>query len=159
MIDKQGRIFGKISVVDIFIVAIIAAVVAVVYFNVGAGGRPAVAGPARPVYVTFFHPALEDFTVNAIALNVPVINDSTGSFMGTVVGVERGDSINFLPDVHGNEIASPMEGYSSVSITSRVYAHLTNGAAVIEGNIYGVGTEIIIWAGKAKTHLQIAEIN
>ncbi|MCL2197820.1 MAG: DUF4330 domain-containing protein [Defluviitaleaceae bacterium] len=157
MIDKKGRIFGVVSLIDLFAVVIIASVIAVVYFNVGASGRPVV-GAEQPVYITFFSPALEDFTVAALAENTPVIDDINGTFLGTVVGIEIGDSITFMPDIHGNEVASTMEGFYSVAITSRVYGGLSGGAVVLGGNVYTVGAEVIIWAGRAKTMLNISDI-
>jgi hypothetical protein len=157
MLDKKGRIFGKVSLVDIFAVVVIGAVIAVVYFNAGASGRPEVGGE-QAVLITFYNPALHDFTVEAVELGTPVINDANNTFMGNVVNVEIADSVNFFPNIHGNEIGTPMEGFSSIAITSRVYGRMSGGAVVLGGNIYGVGTEIIIWAGKAKTMLHISDV-
>lgn len=157
MIDKKGRLFGKVSLVDLFAVVVLAAIFAVVYLNMGASGRPVV-GAEQPVLITFFNPALENFTVNALKIGAPVINDGNETFMGNVVGIEIGESISFMPDVYGNEVASPMEGYSSVAITSRVYGGMSDGAVVLGGNVYGVGMEIIIWAGRAKTMLNISDV-
>jgi len=158
MLDKKGRLFGRVSVVDLFVVIVLIGVFMVVYLNVGGREWAVVTGPARPVYITFFHPALEDFTVNALEYGAPVINDADGTFMGNVVGIKPGESVGFAPDRHGNEVASPMAGYSSVSIQSRVYGHISDGALVLAGNVYAVGEEIIIWAGAAKTMLLISEI-
>jgi len=157
MLDKKGRLFGKVSVVDLFAVVVVAAVVAVVYFNVGASGRH-VTGAEQTVLITFYNPSLENFTVNAVREGTPVINDSNGTFLGTVVDVSVGESVVFLPDVNGNEVESNMVGYSSVAITSRVYGRISDGAVVLGGNIYGVGQEIIIWAGNAKTILNISDV-
>ena len=157
MIDNKGRLFGKVSVVDLFVVVVLAAVIAVVYFNFGSGSRP-VTGAEQPILITFFNPALHDFTVNALRENTPVINDTNETFMGTVVGIEVGESISFMPDIHGNEVSSPMEGFSSVYITSRVDGRISDGAVVLNGNVYGIGEEVIIWAGRAKTMLNISNI-
>ncbi|MCL1884224.1 MAG: DUF4330 domain-containing protein [Defluviitaleaceae bacterium] len=159
MIDNKGRLFGKVSVVDLFAIVIIAMIIAVVYFNVGASGRPVTQGSEQAVYITFFNPALQNFTVDALEIGAPVIDDANDTFLGRVVAIEVGDSISFMPDIHGNEVASPMEGYSSVSITARVDARISEGAPVLGGNVYGVGSEVIIWAGRAKTMLHISEIS
>jgi len=157
MIDNKGRLFGKVSVVDLFAVVIIAAVIAVVYFNVGASGRP-VTGAGQPVLITFFSPALHDCAAHAVEIGAPVIDDVNETFLGRVVSVEIDESISFMPDIHGNEVASPMEGHSSIYITSRVNGRLSDGAVVLGGNVYGIGTEVIIWAGRAKTMLHISDI-
>jgi len=157
MIDKKGRLFGKVSLIDIFALIMISALIAVIYFNVGASGRPVVGAEER-ILITFFNPALEDFTVNVLALDTPVIDDVNGTFLGTVISLGFGESINFMPDIHGNEVGSPMEGRSSVLITAEVYGNLSNGAVVLGGNVYSVGDEVIIWAGIAKTMLYISDI-
>jgi len=157
MIDDKGRLFGKVSIVDLFAIIVVGAVIAVVYFNVGASGRPQTSAE-QAVYITFFHPALEDFTVGALEMDAPVINDTNDTFMGRVVGWEVGDSISFMTDIHGNEIATPHGYRSSVAIMARVYGRLTEGAVVLDGNIYSVGTEVVIWAGMAKTMLHISDI-
>jgi hypothetical protein len=156
MIDKKGRIFGVVSLVDLFAVVMVGAIVAFVYFNVGSARFEL--DDEQAVLITFFHPTLEDFTVHAVDIGAPVINDANETFMGYVVGVDIADSISFMPDIHGMEVASPMQGYSSIAITSRVYGRISGGAVVLGGNIYGVGTEIIIWAGRAKTMLHISDV-
>ncbi|MCL2577401.1 MAG: DUF4330 domain-containing protein [Defluviitaleaceae bacterium] len=157
MLDKKGRLFGKVSVVDLFAVVVIAAIIAVVYFNVG--GRSHInPGTEQPVLITFFNPALHDFTANAVEIGAVVIDDVNETFLGRVVDVEIGESVSFMPDIHGIETASPMEGHSSVYITSRVNGRISDGAVVLGGNVYGIGSEVIIWAGRAKTMLHISDV-
>ena len=157
MIDKQGRFFGKVSVVDLFAVAVVAAIIAVVYFNFGASGH-LVTSDEQPVLITFYNPALHDFTVNAVEIDAPVIDDTNETFLGRVVDIEIGESVNFMPDVNCNEVASVMDGYSSISITARVNGRISDGAVVLGGNVYGIGAEVIIWAGRAKTMLLISDV-
>jgi len=158
IIDAKGRLFGKISLIDIFAVAVVTMVFLVVYTTFGFGSRPVVTGAQQPVMITFFIPALEDFTVDAIEMGARVENDTDGTFMGNVVNIEIGESINFMPDQDGREVASPMEGFSSVTIQSLVYGQLVDGLLLLDGNLYGSGTTIIIWAGKSKMMLQISDI-
>ena len=158
IIDNKGKLFGKVSLIDIFAVVVLGMVFLVVYTTFGFGSRPVVTGGEQPVKITFFMPALENFTVEAIEMGARVENDTDGTFMGHVVGIDIGESINFMPDMDGREVASPMEGYSSVTIQSLVYGQLVDGLLLLDGNLYGSGTTIIIWAGKAKMMLQISDI-
>lgn len=158
IVDDKGRLFGKISLIDIFAVVVLVMVVAVVYLNFGLGTRPVATGPEQPVIITFFIPALENFTVEALEIGAPVENDTDGTFMGHVIGFEVGESISFMPDANGNEVASPMEGFSSVTIQSQVYGRFVDGTLLLGGNLYGSGTTVIIWAGRAKMMLQVSDI-
>jgi len=158
IIDQKGKLFGVISLIDIFAVVVLAMVLLVVYTTFGFGTRPIVTGAEQPVKITFFTSDLQDFTVNAIQMGARVENDTDGTFMGNVVGIEIGESISFMPDQDGREVASSMEGRSSVTIESVVYGQLVDGLLLLEGNLYGSGTTIIIWVGKAKMQLQISDI-
>ena len=158
IIDDKGRLFGKISIIDLFAAAVLIMVVLVVYVGLGLGSRPVVTGASQPVQITFFVPALQDFTVNAIEMGARVENDTDGTFMGRVTNIEIGESISFMPDINGREVSSPMEGHSSVTLTSVVDGQLVDGMLLLEGNLYGSGTTIIIWVGKAKMMLQISDI-
>lgn len=158
ILDNKGRLFGKISLIDIFAAAVLIMVFLVVYMNIDIGTRPRVTGGEQPVKITFFTPALENFTVEAIDMGARVENDTDGTFMGHVVGIDIGESINFMPDIDGREVASPMEGFSSVTIESVVNGQLVDGLLLLDGNLYGSGTTIIIWVGRAKMMLQISDI-
>ena len=158
MIDDKGKLFGKISIIDIFAAAVLIMVFLVVYVGLGLGSRPVVTGGTQPVQITFFVPALENFTVNAIEMDARVENDTDGTFMGRVTSIEVGESISFMPDINGREVASAMEGFSSVTIQSVVEGQLVDGMLLLEGNLYGSGTTIIIWVGRAKMMLQISDI-
>jgi len=158
ILDSKGRLFGKISIIDIFAVAVLAMVFLVVYTTFNIGSRPIVTGGEQPVKITFFMPALEDFTATRIETGVRVENDMDGTFMGNVVSVELGESINFMPDMDGQEVGSPMEGFSSVTIESVVYGQMVNGNLLLGGNLYGSGQEIIIWVGITKMMLNISDI-
>jgi len=157
MLDNKGRLFGKVSLVDLFIVVVVSAVIALVYFNIGASGRH-IGGAEQTVLITFYNPALHDFSVEALRENTPVINDANETYLGEVVDIKVGESVSYMPDINGVEAASVKDGYSSVYITSRVKGRVSDGAVVLGGNVYGVGEEIIIWAGRTKTMLHISDI-
>ena len=158
MIDDKGRLFGKISLIDIFVLIVLALVFMVVYFQIGTNSKAAVRESDQPLQITFYKEALENFTVNALKEGARVENDTNATFMGNIVAIEVGESVNYMPDANGNEIASPMEGYSSVKITTEVMGKLSDGSALLNGNLYGSGCQIIIWAGKAKMQLYITDV-
>ncbi|MCL2564600.1 MAG: DUF4330 domain-containing protein [Defluviitaleaceae bacterium] len=159
IIDKKGRLFGKISLIDIFAVVVLIMVFMVVYLNIGTNARAAAAGREQPVVITFFKDSLENFTVEALERGARVENDTDGTFMGNIINIEVGESINFMPDIDGNEVASPMEGHSSVTIQTQVMGRMVDGTVLLNGNLYGNGTQIIIWAGIAKIQLFITDVS
>ena len=159
ILDDKGRLFGKISLIDIFAAAVLIMVFMAVYLGIGTNNRAATSEREQPVKITFYKEALEDFTVAALEIGARVENDTNGTFMGNIIDIEVGESINYMPDIDGNEKASPMEGYSSVTIETLVNGRFSDGALLLNGNLYGNGTQIIIWAGKAKIQLNISDIS
>jgi hypothetical protein len=157
MIDKKGRLFGRVSLVDLFAAVVVAAVFFVVYGFASGGGKPAL-GEAQPVTLTFFAPALHDFVAYDLTPGVPVTDDDLGTFMGYVTAIERGDSIRFLPNRQGSLVASHMQGYYAVHIHTQVNAQLSDGAVVLNGTLYAIGSEVHLWAGSTRVIAHISNI-
>jgi hypothetical protein len=157
MLDDKGRLFGKVSLVDLFAVVVVAAVFYVVYTFTSADERHE-AGEERYVTLTFFTPLVHGFTARAVETGVPVIDDDGAIFLGHVTGTEIGEGVRFLPDRLGNEVASSIEGYNSLKIRTRVRAPMTHGAVLLGGNVYAVGSEAHIWAGNVRVVVHISDI-
>ena len=158
MIDDKGRLFGKISLIDIFVLIVLALVFMVVFFQIGTNSIAATRESNQPMRITFYKEALEDFTVRVLEEGARVENDNNGTFMGNIVAIEVSESVSYMTDANGKEVASPMEGYSSVKITTEVMGKLSEGSALLNGNLYGAGSLVIIWAGKAKIQLFITDV-
>ncbi|MDR2898983.1 MAG: DUF4330 domain-containing protein [Clostridiales bacterium] len=158
ILDNRGRVLGKVSIIDIFVVVVLISVFAVAYLKFGNNSKSAVREPEQAVRITFYKEALEDFTVSSIEEGAPVVNDTNGTFMGNIEEIIVGESINYLPDINGAEQPSVMEGYSSVAIVTEVNGRMSEGALLLNGNLYGSGSKCIIWAGKAKIQLMIKDI-
>lgn len=157
MIDDKGRLFGKISIIDIFIILVIISVVLVAYFKFGNKSYSGVREKEQLVHMKFFTPEVEDFTL-IVEEGDNVVNETNGSNLGKVVEVNIGDSLVISPDSEGKLIPSAKEGYSSMEITSEVMGRITEGSVVVDGNIYSSGSEIVIRAGDAKIFLKISDI-
>ncbi|MCL2603647.1 MAG: DUF4330 domain-containing protein [Defluviitaleaceae bacterium] len=158
MIDNKGRLFGKVSLVDLFAAVVFAAVFFVVFNAVRADDRLEM-GEEQSVVITFFSPTAYGFVADAFRHGVSVTDSERRVPLGQVINVEVGDSRFFLTDRQGNEVVSHREGYASVHISSRVTARLTDGAAVIGGVVYAVGSEVYIWAGDVWLITHISDIS
>ena len=156
MLDKKGRLFGYISIVDLFAVVMVGAIFFAVWSL--AGSRPVLEGE-QDIYVTFRVAAVQDFTARALQLDVPVMDDDGGIHLGRVVDFLIGDSEVFLPDRAGHMVATTMAGYHSVALTTRVPGRLTDGAVVLGGRLYAVGSEVHLWAGGVRMIMYVVEIS
>jgi hypothetical protein len=157
MIDKKGRLFGKVSLVDLFAVVVIAAVFFVVYLYAGGRGRLELS-EAQPVTITFYHPALQDFIAYHLTADVPVMDDDAGTYMGQVSAITLGESIHFSPNRQGQMIQTAIQGRYAVYIQTRVQGQLHNGAVVLNGTVYAIGDEVHLWAGDTRIIAHISNI-
>ncbi|MCL2500595.1 MAG: DUF4330 domain-containing protein [Defluviitaleaceae bacterium] len=146
MIDKKGRLFGKVSLVDLFAAVVLLAVFYVVFTAARAGDRLEMSDE-QPVAITFFSPAALEFVADAFQMGVPVTDGERNTFLGYVADIKKDDSIFFVTDVRGNEVAAHREGYASVYVTSRTMGRMSDGAVVLGGVVYTVGTAVFMWAG------------
>jgi hypothetical protein len=157
MIDKKGRLFGKVSLIDLFAAVVLCAVFYVVFTAMRAGDRLDM-GYEQPVVITFFSPVAHDFVANTFQTGVSVTDSERRIPLGYVTDIRVGDSIFFMADRQGNEVASHREGYASVFVSSRVTGRMTDGAVVLGGVVYAVGDEVYIWAGDTWLIMNISNI-
>jgi len=155
MLDKKGRLFGYVSIVDLFAMVMVGAIFFAVWSL--AGSRPVLEGE-QYVYVTFRVAAVQDYTARVLVTDVPVTDDDGGIYLGRVVDFAVGDGEAFLPDRAGNMVAATLEGYHSVSLTTRVPGRLTDGAVVLGGRLYAVGSEVHLWAGGVRMIMYVNAI-
>ena len=158
ILDDKGRLFGKISIIDIFVLVVLIAVVSVGYFKFGNKSHSGTREPEQLVHIKFYSPSVENYTAFEVKEGDIVTNEGNNNPMGKVVAVEIGESEEFSPDSSGKFVKSVVEGYSSLEITSEVIGRLKEGSLVINGNMYSTGSEIIIRAGKTKLFLKISGI-
>jgi len=159
MLDKKGRLFGWVSVVDLFAVVMVGVIAVVVMGIVSrAGGVQAVVTDAQPLYVTFVSPQVHDFTVANMRTGGTVLNNYTGILMGEVLRIDTRGAVYFMADEWGRMVASPMAGHYAVQVTSRVVGQLSDGALLVDGHTYFVGSELQIWVGDAVFFVYISHI-
>ena len=152
IIDNNGRLFGKVSIIDLLIIILVfAAVFFLAARYLSSGDITIGAGSSlEELEIKFYSEEVNDFVVDAIK-----IGDSTKEFaqyanFGTVIRVERDDSITWVGDFDGLILPSSKEGhYSSVTVTTRVKGRISDVGFELDGTNYFVGKTVIIQIGVA----------
>ena len=155
---KEGKIFGKINIIDLLIVlGLIGAVAFVALQFRGGGGVPFFAqDEQREFYIRFFAEEIEDFTVNSIEVGDIVIDSLRNVPLGTVTALDIRDARVWNADQDGNTVQSNKDGFSSIEITARLTAPPDPHGIMIAGNRYGVGHSLTIRAGRAVLSLRVS---
>jgi len=150
MIDGRGRLFGKISVIDVLIVIVLVVAVAVVGYRFtklqAAGPFPAKQDRLR---VVFYQEEVNDFTAKTVKKGDPAKDALLNVSFGQVVDVKTDKSVSIVKSDKGEYHVSSKEGYCSVYITMETNGSVGNSGATIGNSVYYIGQTITLHAGNA----------
>ncbi|NMA32991.1 MAG: DUF4330 family protein [Clostridiaceae bacterium] len=135
---------------------IVVAVIAIVAVGiVGMSGKFAKAKVGAPavvkekIKITFYMENTPDCTIDAIKIGDPVREQIQNSSFGKVTAVERGESIFWANKDSGEFVASPREGYSSLTLTTEALGTFNDNGVSIDKSVYYVGQTISLYAGNS----------
>lgn len=163
IIDNKGKLFGKVSIVDILIVVIVLAAVGGFVFVFQ---KSKIVSPFTQkedtIQIKFYAEEWPDYALNAIKIGDLAKNLDTNTVFGNVTDIKMDKSISWVESDRGEFVKSTKEGYSSVIITvegkgifrdSKTYAGVTFG-----GTDFVVGKLVVLLAGKATLQCRIYDI-
>ncbi|MCL2197819.1 MAG: DUF4330 domain-containing protein [Defluviitaleaceae bacterium] len=155
---KDGKIFGVVNIIDLFIVIVLigVAVFGIWQFNAGRGVIGIAPPETREFIISFFAEEVEDFTAFAVEVGAPVTDHGRNVFLGTVTAVEIDDARIWNADQYGIAVASPKPGFSSIEISARLTAQPTEHGIIIAGNRYGIGHSLAVRAGRGQIFMRIS---
>jgi hypothetical protein len=110
-------------------------------------GAPAAA--QDKLIVTFYLESTPDATIDAIKVGDPVKETVQNSNFGKITDIQRGESIFWANKDSGEFVASPREGYSSLSLTMETMGTINNNGVTIDKSPYYVGQTLSLYAGKS----------
>ena len=155
MIDKEARIFGKINIIDFFLV--LGLVGAIVFgINFLRGGGAFIGGETREFIIGFHAPLVDDYIVETIRVGDNAFDHILGNYLGVVYDVDIRESIVWNADQYGNSVRSSQEGFSSVEVFIRITATPREHGVYVAGNRYGVGMNRAIRAGAAAIQMRVS---
>lgn len=157
LIDNKGKLFGKLSVIDILIILIILAGLAGAYYKFGRSG--AVFTKTEDVKITFFAEDVTDFTANNVKVGDIVKDKVSGSIIGKVTNVEIGPDIFYSPNDQGKMIKSSKEGYNSIKIDVTGKASITANAVTFGTADMLVNRTTEVYFGNTTIYAKVFSIN
>lgn len=117
LIDKNGKLFGKVSIVDILIIVMILGVVAGVGYKFSKSSTATPFAKKDTIVTTFYQETTPDFVPGSIKVGDMVTDNATGSVFGKVISVKADKDVSFAANVNGEMVQSSKPGYNSVIIT------------------------------------------
>lgn len=167
IIDNKGKLFGKINVIDLLIVVVIVAAVALIAFKtvIPDGGTETtqsgevVKQEDVDVFFEFYAEEVPEYVVDGTMKKGDKVTEvGTDNLMGEIVDFEIKDSVAYASDDEGKWVASPKPNYKSVRVRCKGKGDYYEHGCKIKGAKYYVGHTMTIAAGRAKLYLKISDI-
>ena len=155
IIDKKGKLFGKINIIDFLIlVVLVLAIVVVGARLVKPGGEK-----AQTIQMQFYIEEVDNWVAEKVQVGDSLYDGTYELSLGKVTNVEIGEPRTWGLTQDGQYVLAPREGYCSLTVTGEMMGVKTETGAEIDGNRYGVGHSMVLYAGDAKMYLRVHDIS
>lgn len=117
IIDSKGKIFGKINIVDIIILALVLISVVFVGYKLSKSIFSNPFNKPDNLIIKIYSEEAPEFAVKAVKQNDIVIDFDTNSTFGHVTKIDIGPSVSYAADDKGQIVKSSKPDYASVIFT------------------------------------------
>lgn len=149
ILDEKGRLFGKISVIDIGVIlfAILLCVLGI-YKYINKSPSDEVKKEKEKLVVTFIAEETPNYVTETLKEGKKAKETAWRSDLGTLVKYEVNPSISYAPTFQGEYVKTTKEGYSSVEIVLDCEGYFEETGVRIDGQLFVVGKYINIEVGE-----------
>ena len=156
MIDKNGRIGGKVNVIDLFIVLVLIAGICMAV--VRRSHRENVTVTHETVYITFNSTEIRNFVADKLVTGGIAYDASENNYLGVITDVEFGEPYEYVSDDKKDTVAIRRPDSVSTTFTTKTEGDMDGNGVVINGTRYAVGHTMVLYAGEAKVYVKICDI-
>ncbi len=154
MIDKNGKVFGKINIIDLLVLLILVVAIAVVGVKFITPGDTEL----QTLEMEFYTEEVNDWVAEKINPGDVLYDGTYDLKLGTVVKAVQDEPMTWGLTQEGQYVLAPRDGYCSLTVIGEVQGVKTANGAEIDGNMYGVGHSMVLYAGDAKMYLRVSDI-
>ncbi len=157
MIGKDGKVFGKINIIDLIIIIVLVISAGLFVFTNTIGKNVTKSGNETVVF-EFFAEEVPDFVLPHVKVGAMLFDNDTNLELGEVTDIEIAPAKIYEANDAGMTVLSEKEDYSSIRITGKVKGTIGDFGVEIGGVKYGVGHSMTLRTGTAKIYLKISDI-
>jgi len=117
MIDNSGRIKGRVSLIDIILVAAVLLLLAGFVYTQLSGRIQTIINPTTPLEVVIQGEGLRHFIVNSVSEGDVMFRSLDRQPLGRVVDIDITPSLNYLHRSDGTAVLAEVEGRYTIRIT------------------------------------------
>jgi hypothetical protein len=145
LLDKKGRLFGIINIIDFLVIAVLLAAVGGVYYFKFAPARRATSGATdRSLEIQVLVPGVRMATVNVIKIGDNVRDSRTNIILGqiTAIDVRPAEVITQMPDGKVVEGTSPSR--KDMYVTLKGQGTVSENAISLGGSEIRIGSQLAL---------------
>jgi len=157
MIDKNGKIGGKVSIIDLLILVIILAAIAFVGYRFLTKDRSGVVS-TQSVYMSMTGAEVSNYVVDDLEIGARVFDDTENNVLGYVTDIETGKGYHYGVGNNGETVALFPDDSSSVTVTCKAEGTLDPNGLLIGGTRYAIGHTFVVYVGDCKLYLRISAL-
>ncbi|MBQ4110504.1 MAG: DUF4330 domain-containing protein [Clostridia bacterium] len=154
--DSQGRIKGKINIIDLIIIIVAVCAVAFIGYRYLAPD-PDMVLPSK-IQVKYYAEMVDDSVAALPKVGDPISDPSSKNQLGVITAVERGDSVVYNTDADGKIVKATYPGYSSLIITSELEAEKAANGIELNKAKYAIGHTFTMYCGNTRFTTKIYDI-
>ncbi|MCL2664041.1 MAG: DUF4330 domain-containing protein [Defluviitaleaceae bacterium] len=149
IIDEKGRLFGKVSVIDIVVL------IALIGLGYGVGYRNA--SPAiqqlltadKTFYVTLVSEKVRQFSVDAVEIGDVFFKQHERQPLGSVADAYSAGSLDIMTKPDGTAVLAPVEGRYDLYIVIEATGSVTESGFFVNGNmLVSEGSEFTVLSNR-----------
>ena len=157
MIDKNGKIGGKVSIIDLLIVVILLAALAFVGYRFLTKDRSGVVNTQK-YYLSMTGSEVSNYVVDNVEMGARVLDDTENNVLGYVTNIERGVGYHYGINDDGETVPMFPDDSSSVVVTCLGEGTLDPNGLLIGGTRYAIGHTFVVYVGDCKLYLRISAL-
>ncbi len=151
ILDEKGRLFGKLSVLDLIIVIIVLGMVLAFLYKRSSGDVQQLVNADDTFYVTIAGTKLREFSVNAIAEGDIMYRQHDREPLGKVVKLTTEPATDYMLKTDGTALAAPMEGRFTAYVTVECVGSVTDTGYYVGGTTHiAEGNEIVLVSNRVQ---------
>lgn len=159
IIDNRGKLFGKVSIVDLLIIVIIVAGLLGAYYKFGRTDSLNIIAKTEKVSISFYMEDLPGFVAESIKVGDVVKDRMSSVLIGKVTSVEIGPDTIYLPNAEGKVVVSSKPGYVSIKVTAEGQGVYSNEGVSFSNVDYYVNKIFDLRVGKTNIAPRITSID
>ncbi len=159
LVDKKGKLFGLINIVDLCVILVVLVAIGAIYFKFNLSSHSDIAASNDKVVVTFKVTSVRDFTAKQFETGDKLFLDEDDSFIGEVVRVSEEPSADYIKTIDGKIKKAQQPDKFDVYVDVECSAYIDGDKVYIHGGkqLY-LEQENIYYTDTVQTTAKIVDI-